>query len=768
MTKHTFEFLQEVNPELAQLGMSIDKIFFVDPSGVLVKGRLFAEELSKEIVKKEAGLNYLLYVKQVERIEKLDREGILDPEIAKRFDSIRYLGNKAAHENVSADLEKAIKMHKNLFEIAIWYMELYGDHKFIAPNYAHPMIQAEKGYSQKELEEIISKSLSKQFEDYIKSNSLTNKVKSTEELEPHIPKEEIENKFGEMYGSSLIFELSKLKESSQEAVENANSFSEFKKYLHVERPIQKNLHQLLLETYQSSASQLIILGGSVGDGKSHMLAYMNSNYPEILQEYSIHNDATESFDPLKNSLDTLAEILLPFSDDNIKTSNQKKILAINLGVLHNFLSSNYAKESYTKLAEFIERSNVFDSNVITNKFSEENYHLISFSDYQPFELTPTGPQSSYFKEILSKITMETENNPFYQAYKRDIKSGYFSPVIMNYQLLMRPEIQENISQLLVKALVKHKMIVSTRALLNFINDMLVPSNIEELIYSSAIEETEYLLPNLLFGSSDKSQILSVISRLDPIHLRSQKLDQMLIDLNLSNNISAIFKENLNLDGIEKWTSLLDDLGAFYELSNATRKVLMKSYIRMNYCFSQEQENVFTDETFNSFMKSLFAFNSGNPSGLQSIYKDVNNAVFEWKGQPKRQSKYIYIDDSVELIKIAQLLNVKPYLNHLIKRNETIFYSFKRNIVIGFQNPISNEFTMLEIDYPLYEKILKVIKGYRPNKKDKEDAIQFVEFIDKLMKFGNKNEQLLVHHSTEDLRFKLEYDAFFEQFTFVRE
>ncbi|MGG0176417.1 DNA phosphorothioation-dependent restriction protein DptF [Gottfriedia acidiceleris] len=766
MTKHTFEFLQEINPELAQIGKNIDKIFYVDPNGVLVKGRLFAEQLSKEVVKKEAGLDYLLYVKQVERIEKLDREGLLSSEIAKRFDSIRYLGNKAAHENLNADLEKAIKMHKNLFEIAIWFMELYGDHKFVAPIYSHPIFQAEGGYSQSELEKNIINKLSKQFEDYIKL--IPTKEKQESDSEIIIENEKDEHNFGEIYGSSLIYELTKLKESSQEAVENANSFSSFKKYLHVERPIQKDLHQLLLDTYQSSSSQLIILGGSVGDGKSHMLAYMNSTYPEILNEFSIHNDATESFDPMKNSLDTLAELLLPFSDEKIEQSNEKKILAINLGVLHNFLTSKYANDSYTKLVEFIEQSMVFDSNVITNKFSIDNFHLISFSDYQPFELTEDGPQSSYFKEILSKITNDSDDNPFYQAYLRDNKSEYFSPVIMNYQLLMRPEVQENIAQLLVKALVKHKMIVSTRALLNFIHDMIVPSNIHELIYSSIIDETEFLLPNLLFGSSDKSQILNVMSKLDPIHLRSQKLDQLLIDLNLTNNISSIFKENLNLVGIEKWTNLIEDLGAFYELSASTRKVLMKTYIRMTYCFTEEQESVFNDCVFNSYMKSLFAFNAGNPTGLQQLYKDVLKAVFEWKGQPKRNSNYIYIDDSIELIKIAQSLSVRPYSQNMAKSAEEIFYSFKKNIVIGYQEPNSKKFALLEIDYPLYEKILMVLKGYRPNKKDKEDAIQFVEFIDKLMKFGNKNEQLLVHHSSEDLRFKLEYDGFFGQFTFVRE
>ena len=39
-------------------------------------------------------------------------------------------------------------------------------------------------------------------------------------------------------------------------------------------------------------------------------------------------------------------------------------------------------------------------------------------------------------------------------------------------------------------------------------------------------------------------------------------------------------------------------------------------------------------------------------------------------------------------------------------------------------------------------MVKLSKGYRPNKKDKEDCIQFVEFVDKIMKLGNR-ERIIV-------------------------
>ena len=80
-----------------------------------------------------------------------------------------------------------------------------------------------------------------------------------------------------------------------------------------------------------------MLCGSVGDGKSHLIAYLNSNHPEIMSNFKIHNDATESFDPDKTAIDTLAKVLNEFDDNHIDSSNEKLILAINLGVLNNFM-----------------------------------------------------------------------------------------------------------------------------------------------------------------------------------------------------------------------------------------------------------------------------------------------------------------------------------------------------------------------------------------------------------------------------------------------
>lgn len=59
MPNSLFDFLQELEPELVDIGSSIEKIFYEDPHGVLVKSRLFAELMTKKVAEREDFLHIL-------------------------------------------------------------------------------------------------------------------------------------------------------------------------------------------------------------------------------------------------------------------------------------------------------------------------------------------------------------------------------------------------------------------------------------------------------------------------------------------------------------------------------------------------------------------------------------------------------------------------------------------------------------------------------------------------------------------------------------
>lgn len=785
MSQSLFDFLQELDPELVEIGRSIEKIFYDDPHGVLVKGRLFGERMTKKIAELEK-LAHLNRYTQVERVNLLDREGIFTKEISQALDTIRTIGNRASHERIENDLELAIKIHKNLFKIAVWFREVYGDYEFTIPTYRSPVIMKNTEIDSEKISELIESKLESMLQNQRKekvNNPVEDTTLNIEEPEPASEpeadivhseetmevKDEVKYKGKKLHESYLLYELSKLKESSQEAVEGSEAFSSFKKYLHVDRPIQNDLLETLKKVESNDTSELIFLCGSVGDGKSHLLAYMNETHPDLMKEFKVHNDATESFDPQKNSLDTLAEVLNSFSDENIRNSKEKLILAINLGVLHNFLESNYAKEKYTKLKTFIYKSKVFETNYLSENYFDTHFNLISFSDYHPYQLTKDGPKSAYFDNLLEKIVQPDEINPFYLAFIHDERNNLNNAFMQNYRLLQKKVVREKVSHLLIEAIVQHKYIISTRTLLNFIHDIIVPANIEEyLVSTSVIEDTQVLLPNLLFNSIERSPLLKVMSQLDPINSRSEKIDEMLILLNNTNNIINLYKQYLELDGLDTWVEQLKDLGAFYELTKSTRHTLNATLIRMGYFLGKGIGDVFINPTFNRFMSYLYAYNRGIPAGLREIYQEMEDAVFTWKGQPRPNSSYIYQVESLDTMNIAQSLDLKRYVAHLIKRENEEFDRFKNTIVIGFQDSDKRDQALLEIDYPLYKTLLKVLKGYRPNKKDKEDAIQFIEFIEKLIQIGKRQNELVIHETAEDIMFKLEYDEDFEEFSFKRE
>ena len=140
---------------------------------------------------------------------------------------------------------------------------------------------------------------------------------------------------------AFIAELSKLRKKSIESVGNVTSFDEFKKYLHVLRPIETELRNLLKKINESNQKTLVLLCGSAGDGKSHLMSYLrHADSEHLLDSFELYNDATESSAPELTFDETLAERLAPFNDENYQINDHyKMIMAINLGTLNNFIES---------------------------------------------------------------------------------------------------------------------------------------------------------------------------------------------------------------------------------------------------------------------------------------------------------------------------------------------------------------------------------------------------------------------------------------------
>lgn len=157
----------------------------------------------------------------------------------------------------------------------------------------------------------------------------------------------------------FISELRRLSKLSAEAVQNIDSFDPQKKYLHVTRNVETDFKKLIHAVANVNHKQLILVCGSAGDGKSHLLSHLKYDPQGILADYEIINDATESNAPKETAIQTLAGRIEAFRDDHIHDGGSEKIvLAINLGMLNNFIDSEIGK-SFSTLRNYVMNNNIF-------------------------------------------------------------------------------------------------------------------------------------------------------------------------------------------------------------------------------------------------------------------------------------------------------------------------------------------------------------------------------------------------------------------------
>lgn len=585
----------------------------------------------------------------------------------------------------------------------------------------------------------------------------------------------------------LIDELKKLKESSKEAVENITSFSEFKNYMHVKRNVQDELFSIIEKSSKSNSAKLILVCGGVGDGKSHIISYFKNNYLDMMSEFEIHNDATESFEPGKTSIDTLNDVLKDFNDDNILHSNKKLILAINLGALSNFIDSKY-QENFKNLKQYVEDKKILDVDISDNSYEEEsNFQFINFSDYHIYSLTEEKAKSQYVEDIINKIIQDDERNVFKNSYKSNCLNcdkNYKCPIKINYEMLMKEPVKEKLIDVLIECVVKDKLIVSTRSLLNFIYDFIVNTeldnkNNEELKqYIDKINCDDFIkciFVSNLFEHKELSQILYSLSKIDPINSISEDLDNIIIKLNITEDIAGVFNSYLNIDGNNYLESLMSKNDVIEDekmkLKTKTEQnylidSLINMFIRLNIFIPRENLNL-DDKIYLDYMKNLYYWNIGERRKLANLYNNVKVAIYNWNGEVSDGRINISIGKNQMKYKISQKLNLSADLSNIKVNGSEELLKFNPSLIIGYKSEDKGTNYKIDIDFNLYELLMRIKDGYRPNKNDKYNYINFVEFINKIQKLGSQNKEIYIEdkQGLGISNYKLVYNQEFEVFEF---
>ena len=545
----------------------------------------------------------------------------------------------------------------------------------------------------------------------------------------------------------LTKELNRLRKSSNESIDNVENFSPFKKYMHVTRKAEEDLRQILHRVNSSGKKTLVLLCGSAGDGKSHLLSYLrNSDDEKLLSEYTVYNDATESSAPSKTAIETLDELLKDFRDENLDLPGKNIILAINLGVLSNFVESEFG-EQYTSLKEYVEIHNILTSKIVKRDFdSNSNFQHVSFSDYHMYSLSENGIKAKYIEEIMDRVFGDNAGNDFFEAYKSCSTCPLMKkcPVCKNYEYMKDDKRQKFVAELLVKTTIKNKVILTTREILNFIYDIIVSKDFsytkfQKLLVDDAAYIKEFLrqiTPTLLFESSDLTSLMNMVRMYDPLLVRNEEADQIAISYYVSSNVIEDVKKvfsGTTYGDVVCTTMLFDRI-------NGDRMLKGQVFNLMTRVDALESGGI-KDDVYERYLSDLYLYNSGKGKKLGSLYSMVKKSVIQWCGSDTEGN--ICIDDGrrgfalFEDIEFKESLELMPEMDDSEELQRFVPY-----LVVTYKTNDA-KFISLDIDYSMYELLHKLTWGYVQTADDRNNHADFISFIERILQTGNLENEVSV-------------------------
>ncbi|MEW8995597.1 DNA phosphorothioation-dependent restriction protein DptF [Clostridium sp.] len=572
-----------------------------------------------------------------------------------------------------------------------------------------------------------------------------------------------------MAETCFLDELKKLKMSSKEAVDHIEDFSEFKQYIHVQREIEKDLKGILDDAIRASMGRLILVCGSAGDGKSHLLSYLLNKYPELNDAIEVHNDATESFDPKKTSLETLNEELEEYNDDNIDSCKTIKVLLINLGTLTNFIDSEYG-DSFSRLKVYIENNLILMADVVNKiEIKDDKFSYVNFADYHMFSLSDEGVGYEYIYELMDKVFDKDGNNRFYTEYKEKCSICHVRkrcPIKENFELLSTDEVKVGVSSKLIEVMIKEKVSITTRALMNFIYDILVHPDFNSLSREkflkkidklNIIEYMESLTPNIMFTNKDSSRIIKALGNVDPILNSNEGMDDLINRLNREPNFARKYLEKVYpLDNTYIVDVLNDEIELKRIFTNSKinrqqlQKWLINHYLRLDYLCGSDNE-LYKDPVYSEFIKYLYVFNTNDIAELGDLYDSVSEAIYKLDNVKSSDSNIrINMGKSQNRFKTYE----KLYLECEEDESENKVLTgrldkFVSNIILEFVIKNKADRLTVKLDYKLYKLLTKVRQGYIPKKKERSDFISFIDSIEEIKNYGEQNKEIYIKENIAD-------------------
>lgn len=543
-----------------------------------------------------------------------------------------------------------------------------------------------------------------------------------------------------MRATPLIQEFKRLCHGSKQSVQSGQSLDDFDRYLHVDRPIDRTVRKAMDDIIKQGGG-IVFLVGSAGDGKSHMIATLKSEYNNY---FEFHNDASESPWTTIESLEALKIFIRNYKDETLYTTSDKTVVAINLGKLNALIDDTSVEEEYREIVECA--GSLFDDNNHKSK-ETERVKIVSFSNNQLFEIDPSSysdyPVDSVFlKTILSKITAKDCSNPFYKAFQKSTPVGNeVDPTYLNYQLLCLPEIQDSIVKTIIEAIVRFKLIISPREFFDFIYRIVVPDCYKSYNPSSDFFKT--LLPNLFFCGGD-NKIQKCLVQLDPIKNGSIEHNDMLSELFASNSIPDEPCYMKISKGIHN--SFTVTLNEFYKNNRNNVEDISKLLFRINHLMKYHSES----EEYKAFLSILCGYYSNDEERLYPIYETIEKSIPHYYGSYTDQVHVIPLDIQGRNYKLfVSCDNMKP----LPDLNVPFDNDNRNQFIIEVETKwIINTEIKLVVEYQLFEYLSRINNGKLAQMSDRNHNLAFNHFISELVGQSDFKDRICIltpdnHHLT---------------------
>lgn len=510
--------------------------------------------------------------------------------------------------------------------------------------------------------------------------------------------------------------LGVLSKSSPQAVEVERiEKNRFKEYLFIKTPIEEDFARCLKTL---KGGEVIFLCGSSGDGKSAILTRYSQLYKDKVY---FHLDATHSLDPTRGAL---KELDLLF--DKIKESQQPLVVGINIGMMANYVEGGAQEHSEIRTSMAAH---------IGQKKHTSRHHYFDFERYPKFEFENYGAHSEFIEKFLARLVQDDDDNPFFQILKHQEKTGQENRLCVNFRLLCIPIIQKSIVESLMKARLIRDQFMTSRALLDFIHYLLTGPS--------------YLFDNL-FTATD-NELSQSVSHFDPALIRTKQTDHFLLEYNLElvNEDFKAFNKSIQDIGVVDVNDPSSFIRIFYLLKGDS--------FSNNYHdrYSQDFSNLLL-ERFAKVWKLHDDYDGSasreKKSELLTFYNDVLlKALRRYmnRNAPRLKDKQYFVSENNKVLFIATL-RIQANIGALIQgssENQSTT-TFNAHLKVG-----SQVIPAISINISLYNLLMQLNEGYRPNKHDKSTILILDELVDQILDIANRESTLLVYDGSH--RYEIE-------------